>query len=89
MFGVLCPHVVDHDLAAAAECCGDALGNLLECLQRCGFYGLSLLCLPGHFAVQVAQLSIREGSWFHPYDTINQANCNYFLKKILHFKFFV
>jgi hypothetical protein len=55
----------------AAKGRGDALCDLLQCLQRCGFYGLSLLCLPGHFAVQVAQLSIGTGMFFHPYNTIN------------------
>ena len=71
MLGVLGTHIVDHHLAMAAKGRGDALCDLLQGLQRCGFYGLSLLCLPGHFAVQVAQLSIGTGMFFHPYNTIN------------------
>ena len=87
MLGVLGPHVVDHDLTAAAEGRSNALCDLLQGLQRCGFYGLSLLFPPS--AVQIAQLSLFEGSYFHPYDTINRRNCNHFLKKFLQFKFFV
>ena len=40
---VVSGQVVDHHLAMAAKGRGDALCDLLQCLQRCGFYGLSLL----------------------------------------------
>jgi len=43
MLGVLGAHIVDHHLAMAAKGRGDALCDLLQGLQRCGFYGLSLL----------------------------------------------
>ena len=44
MLGVLGAHIVYHDLTATAEGRCNALCDLLQGLQRCGFYGLSLLC---------------------------------------------
>jgi len=41
------------------------------------------------FAVHLAHLSSTVSVIFHFYDTINQLNCNHFLKIILKRKFFV
>ena len=46
MLRMLGAHVVDHHLTVAAKRRRNPLCDLFECFQRCGFYGLSLLCLP-------------------------------------------